>query len=431
MDSKVRVFLAKQYDLVVGDTFQLFYKSVIEAPNPYCYSIVALCEKGKSFPRYYEFTPQEEGKYELTISVYNAQRTLLGTAKTVLNVVSAVKPSKPINVLCIGDSLTQNGVWVSELQRRIAKTGGTPNGNGFDNVKFVGSCTNGDAKFEGYGGWQWNNYSSLITNSVWVKAPNKKTVEDQHSLWKDDNGNIWQIETLQVDYIKLNRYKEGNYPKPESGYLTHYKNAVNTEPIKIYSSSNENANPFYDKETKKIDLKSYANRINASGIDVVYILLGFNGLMRQIAFEKNRHDYAQFVKEEARQVINLIKNDIPNVKIKILAPPLPSCNGGLGNNYGAELPFANYYDLVNYIMELNIAYEELAQEDGYKGFLEFVHLTAQFDSEYGYPHIEKPVNTRSTTTERFDTNGLHPTNEGKFLIADAVYRNLIKTLKTF
>ncbi len=428
MDSKVRVFLAKKYNLVVGDTFQLFYKGVIEAPNPYCYSIVALCEKGKSFPRYYEFTPQEEGEHELTISVYNAERKLLGSAKTILKVVNAVKPTKPVNVLCIGDSLTSNGVWVKELQRRIAETGGMPEGHGFTNVKFVGSCTKDDVGFEGYGGWQWNNYSTVIPGAVWVKAPNKKTVEDQHSLWKDENGNVWQIETLQVDYLKLNRFSDENCPKPEGGYLTHYKNAVNTDPIKIYSSSEEKPNPFYDEETKTVDLKSYMKRIGVENIDVVYILLGSNGLMRQIAFENTRHDYSQIVKEEAREVIDLIKRDIPNVKIKILAPQLPSCKGGMGNNYGAELPFADYYDILHYTMELNMAYEELALEDGYKEFLEFVHMTAQFDTEYGYPHTVKPVNCRSTITEWFDTNGYHPTPEGRYQIADAVYRNLVKEL---
>ena len=35
MVEKIRVVLADKYDLVVGDTFQLFYRSVIASPNPY------------------------------------------------------------------------------------------------------------------------------------------------------------------------------------------------------------------------------------------------------------------------------------------------------------------------------------------------------------------------------------------------------------
>lgn len=426
MTSNVRVFLAKKYDLVVGDTFQLFYKSVIEAPNPYCYSIVVQCEKGKAFPRYYEYTPQEEGSHKLTISVFNAERKLLGRAETTLNVVSAKAPKNPINVLCMGDSITANGAWPGELARRITKTGGVPEGNGFDNVKFVGSCSNGEIGYEGYGGWQWKNYSSVVKGAVWVKAPNDKTEGDQHSLWQDSNGNVWQIETLQVDYLKLNRYMEHDGPLPEPGFLTHYKNAVNPEPIQIFNASSESVNPFYDPETKSINFDSYLKRVGATTIDYVYILLGTNGLMRQIAFNNTRHDYCKIVKEEAREVIDLIKKGIPNVKIKLLAPQLPSCKGGMGNNYGAEPPFNDYFDILHYTFELGMVYEELALEEGYKDFVEFVHMTAQFDTEYGYPHKERQVNCRSQITEWFDTNGFHPTLEGRYQIADAVYRNLIK-----
>ena len=67
MENKVNVFMPKSYDLVVGDTFQLFYTGIIESPNPYSYAIVATCDKGKNFPRYFEFTPTEEGKYPLKI----------------------------------------------------------------------------------------------------------------------------------------------------------------------------------------------------------------------------------------------------------------------------------------------------------------------------------------------------------------------------
>ena len=39
----IRVVLPKKNDLVVGDTFQLFYRGVVEAPNPFCYDILAVC----------------------------------------------------------------------------------------------------------------------------------------------------------------------------------------------------------------------------------------------------------------------------------------------------------------------------------------------------------------------------------------------------
>ena len=44
MNDKMRVILPEKYDLVVGDTFQLFYRGVVEAPNPFYYNIVSYCE---------------------------------------------------------------------------------------------------------------------------------------------------------------------------------------------------------------------------------------------------------------------------------------------------------------------------------------------------------------------------------------------------
>ncbi len=429
MDSKIRVFLAKSYDLVVGDTFQLFYRSVIEAPNPYSYSIVALCEKGKAFPRYFEYTPQEEGKHTLTISVYNAEKTLLGSATTVLNVVSAKAPKNKVNVLCLGDSLTQGGAWVQEVNRRISKTDGTPEGNGFEGVNFIGSMKKDDVGFEGHGGWTWNSYVSDKVGSIWIQAPNNKTEKDQHSLWKDEFGSIWQIETLQVDYLKLNRYKDHEGKRPEKGVLTHYKNAVDTSPIEFFSSSNGDVSPFLDTKTKTLSVKKYLESLGEERVDVVYILLGANGLMRQCAMNKSRREYCQTViKQEVKEVLDLLIREIPSVKIKIMAMPLPSVSGGMGNNYGAEPPFNDLYDIINYTNELNVAYEEICFEQSYKNSVEFIHLAGQFDCEYNYPNTLKPVNSRSQTTERIDTNACHPNFDGQMQIADAVYRNLIKEI---
>ncbi|MFA7636762.1 MAG: hypothetical protein WCX81_03260, partial [Monoglobales bacterium] len=111
---KVNVVLPDKFSLVVGDTFQLFYRGIINAPNPYVYDILATCEKGKNCPRYFEFTPEEEGQYELTISVYGPDKVLLGQASTMLDVAMPKQPSKPVNVLCVGDSLTASGHWPEE-----------------------------------------------------------------------------------------------------------------------------------------------------------------------------------------------------------------------------------------------------------------------------------------------------------------------------
>lgn len=426
MEKSVRIVLAKKYDLVVGDTFQLYYNSIIEAPDPYIYAIVAICEKGSNYPRYFEYTPASEGQHKLKIQLYNANREIVGEGETLLNVVLPCENNTNVNVLCIGDSLTANGKWVAEVNRRISGQGGNPEGLGYSNVHFVGSCQKEGVGFEAFGGWTWDRFTSDKQGSMWIESPNNRTQEDQHSLWQDENGAIWQLETLQIDYMKFNRYRDHDSPRPKGGCLIHYKNALNTNPIPILSSSDEKSSPFFDPETHKIDFKAYAKRNQITKIDAAYIFLGANGLMRQEAMSRSRHEYCKLVVAEAKVLVDRLKEDYPDVKVKIISPQLPSPNGALGYAYGAELPFTNGFDIKHYKFELRLAYENWTKEPFYRDFMEFIDLTGQFDAEYNYPYMEKPVNTRSTQTERIDTNAAHPTDAGYMQMADAVYRNVIK-----
>ena len=164
MKQKVNVFLADQYELVVGDNFQLFFRGVVQAVNPYNYHIRIVTGKGTVRPRYYEWTPgsADVGSHSLTLQVLDNNGNVLGQDQTTLVVKEAAAPKQAVNILCIGDSLTAGGIWPAEAYRRLAATGGTPAGNGFGNIHFVGTKTktvNGaTVGFEGNGGWTWDSY---------------------------------------------------------------------------------------------------------------------------------------------------------------------------------------------------------------------------------------------------------------------------------
>ncbi len=428
MENQIRIILPKKYDLVVGDTFQLYYRGVIEAPNPYVYSIVSICDKGRNFPRYFEYVPTEPGQHKLTMKVYDAQRNLLGEAETLLNVVAPKAPEKTTTILVIGDSLTGGGHWINEARRRIVETEGEPAGLGFENaVKFVGTRKGyyPEAYSEGYGGWHWDNFLYNVPGAMMIECPNSRGVEDQHSLWQDENGAIWQLETLQIDYLKFNRWKDHSSPIPEHGPLTHYANAVDTSPIDFVSAFSAGGSPFLNPDTGKIDILDYCKRNNIEKPDVIYILLGGNGLMSTEACTNTREDYCQIVINKGKKLVGFIREAFPDVKVKIIGQPLGSVNGGMGANYGAALPLTDHYDIIHYKMELNRCYQAWCLEDDYKDFMEYVDLSGQFDCEHGYPCKEKPVNTRSTVMERMDTNAAHPTADGYKQFGDAVYRNIV------
>lgn len=106
---------------------------------------------------------------------------------------------------------------------------------------------------------------------------------------------------------------------------------------------------------------------------------------------------------------------------------VPSVRGGMGANYDATgTSYADGYGMVVTALNQNDAYQEFANRPEYSGFVEFVNVSAEFDTEYNMPHAERAVNTRNTVvTEWVDTNGVHPDNNGYLSIGDVCYRNFV------
>ena len=428
MAEKIRVILPKKYDLVVGDTFQLFYRGVIEAPNPYVYAIVSICEKGRNFPRYFEYTPTEPGEHKLELRIYDAARNLVGSGETILNVVQPKAPDRCINILAVGDSLTTDGQWQKEFRRRITTDGGEPKGLGFDGaVNFVGTHHVGDISNEAYGGWSWTTFMKSFKNYVYFECRNDRSIEDLNSIWQDANGALWQLEGVAFDYLKFSRYLDHDSPIPECGTLTHVKGAVDTSPIEFKSYLTSIGSPFYDPEKQCIDITSYAKRNNIEKVDLIYILLGANGLVGKIANSLPRPEYCQYIVNGTKELVAKLREAFPNAVIKLMSNPGFSPTGGPATIYGAKLPLTDTYELNYYQHELNLAYQSWCLEDEYKEFMEYINLAGQFDIEYNMPYTMRKVNIRSQMTERLNTDGVHPAMDGYMQIADAIYRNFVSS----
>lgn len=427
----LRVILPNTITAVVGDTLQLFYRGMVEAVNPYNYDIRVRCQKGKAFTRYFEFTPNagDVGEYDFSVEVYNNAKELLGNAKCKLKVVNTTGTvSTEKNILCVGDSLTAGGVWCKEAMRRLVESGGDPVGLNKSNINFIGTQKNGNCSFEGYGGWIWGSYliePNVTKEDIWVYCTHNKNSGDQHSIWQDAKGAKWKLETIESNRLKFTRYNQQTSPIPTApGVLTHVENAINTESISFSKCTVADANPFWSFNTNRVDFKEYCKTHNFNGIDYVYTLLTWNGSRVDMAtIEDNKNVIAQ-----AKQFIDALHRDYPNAKVRIMGIQLPSLNGGTGANYGANGGYADTYGLVRGVFGLNLAYQEFANREEYKDFVEFVNVSTQFDSENNMPSTKVYVNTRSKKTEDRGTNGVHPTEEGYMQIADVAYRQLVRDL---
>ena len=241
-ENAVRLCMPDSYDLVVGDTFELFYKGIINAVNPDMYDVVVNCSKGNAFNKRFILTPSTAENLSMTISLYGINHNLLDTKTVTLKIHSkASSPSTAKNVLCVGDSLTTSGVWVEELHRRLTGSGGTPAGDGLLNINFVGTREKNGVNYEGYGGWTFNNYNtaSIGNNARIITCVHDKTeADDQHSIYMDANNQQWKLETIESGQIKILAVTGEGNNFPETGTLTWISGGVHHDAI-VYTASTQ------------------------------------------------------------------------------------------------------------------------------------------------------------------------------------------------
>lgn len=427
-----RIILPNKINAVVGDELQLFYRGFIEHPYPYIYNIEIICDVGRQRPRYFQLTPtlSDVGEHDLTVNVRDMDDAIIATAETVLDIVDVGNsPSSIKNILCVGDSLTAGGYWPEEFLRRLTGTGGTPSGNNLTNIRFIGTKEKGNAKYEGYGGWSWNAYNiapSTTTLGMIAYCSHDKDITDQHSIWQDSSGARWSLETIEDNSLTFTRYENQTSPMPiGSGVLSHVSGGSHASAINYTETAYADGNPFWDASEGKVDFSSYCDRNGFSGIDYVYTLLSWNGLNSYW----DTPDQLYSILKQAKIFLRNVHAGFPSAKIKLCGIPLPSVNGGTGTSYGANSVYSNWYGLIRTVMGLNSAYQELANDDEFSSYVEFINISSQFDAENNMPESFEPVNTRNLSkTEYIGSNGVHPTLEGYLQIADAVYRNAVANL---
>lgn len=431
--------LAKYYYLVINDRFEMFYRGIIKAFNPYSKYVKASCPKGYSYPRYFTYTPKEDevGSYPLTITIYDDDGKEIESKTTTLIVNKPKKPTKKLNVLCIGDSLTYSGDWPYEGYRRFCEESTDGFTLGFkDSLNLFGKCKKTVIKenekvtigYEGYGGWQWKTFCSDMenspTSSVWIKCKHNKTEEDQHSVWVN-NGYEWILETIEKDRLK---FKRGENNKLASVVIdkTFYplKNVIHEELIEVEEAKFDEGNPFWNKEKNDIDFQNYIKINNFQVPDLIFILLTWNG-----QYIPYNNDFSVLHKPYVEKILTSLHQSFPSAKIVCMGIQIVCPNGGITSTYGADGYYNDWYGDAVTAFNYNKWLEELLLTDKYKDYCLYSDVKAQFDSEYNMPYKMVKVNNRSNIEERVGTNGIHPSINGYLQIGDVFYRMLVHVTK--
>ena len=452
------VVLAPKYYAVVGDTLQLYYRGIVKAWDPYNYGINVICNRGKNYPRYFEFTPTADdiGTYNLTVQARKLDGTIISSANTKIEVVDKNISSdfqKEYNMLCFGDSLTSGGYWCGEGLRRIFGDNNsilpapTKPTNIMVNTYGKKSATINEykVKHEGYGGWTWNSFlsssqESSTTNGIIVtlSSPHGYEINTvQKSLWVDNNNKNWELEDLpSTTTIKFNRGVGNNGAQSSTLLPTSLICDSLNLTITPQSVVWESGNPFYNEETDSIDFINHAKEcgvVTEIGPDIVAVLLTWNGGggMNSANTENGKFDFANKNNVQinnAKKLLRILHTQCPQAHVFVMGIQINSITGGCGANYGATGSYSDAWSTLVYAFEYNKALMSLCQEPEFSTYCEYLDTKAEFDTEYNMPYIEKNVNTRTTIKEKLGTNGVHPSIDGYYQIGDTLYRALMAFL---
>lgn len=410
-------------DAVVGDTLQLFYRCIFRCVDPYHYDINVLCDIGAQYPRYYEVTPNDSnvGDHQLTLRIRDNNGNILGEKTIKLRVSAKPKtPSKALNVLCVGASATQGGQWAGELKRRLTASDGSPVGNALGNINFVGrldkSFNNVDVKLEGIGGYSFSSFNSVSTRFYkFFFTEDKKcgtlNVGDVYTY----NGHDFTVSEINVTAGVGNISCLSDFSQDissSSGGTLERKQGTGDMQIQ-FSSLSMTGNPFaFDG---KVDFAKYAELYCNGQIDVVCVeALGNNASIYTEDFA------SRFA--EMRKFIDNVRSAFPNAKICVGVPWPEDLYGGAGVNYGASGGYSLTYGIKYNRLALINKLQDYIKENGLEDYVYIINWLNEMDQEYAFVRTTKPANVRTTITELFGQNGVHPSTVGYMQIADATWR---------
>ena len=437
--------LPEQYDLVVGDPFELFYKGISLCLDSDVFAYELRFSDGKNrghnYTKKYVWTPEEKdiGVHTLTISVRDNLGNILDTGTVKLNVVNKPQsPEKPLTFLFIGASNNAGGKWSGEVIRRLTASSSTTVSNsayglkcdGLTNIETIGtqkkSFDYGDFYYEGYGGWSFESYTTDYSKRpyfVYISGDYSSLALSQHSFYRDSNNQIWKLETIEEERLKLIAVNSvgGNIDTsckeiPASGSLTLVSGAADdAKTISYTSTAYAEGNPFWSVEKGRNDFLAYAEKHGVESIDEVVVNLGWNSI----------NGSAESFAESARDLIDGILADFPDCHINLVTLALPA-RDGLGENYGTSW---NYYEKCAKAFEFQDALIELSNEEKYGDSVSVISVFGQIDTENGYLTTDRPINNRVPATESMQYNGVHFNDSGHYQQADAIYRHIVTRLQ--
>lgn len=144
----------------LGREFNLYYNALSFLPVANNYLYQSISSVGNSYSNRFSYTPTSTGLRNLSVKIYNDNYVSTTSLNTVIRVTDTLRTySDGLSVLCVGNSLTSGGQWVTEVNDLFKRNG--------DTLNFVGSEGIGDDLHVGKSGFEFSDF--ITTGSpFWI-----------------------------------------------------------------------------------------------------------------------------------------------------------------------------------------------------------------------------------------------------------------------
>ena len=291
VDKKPELVLPSKMYFLKDENFILYYDNIFLKPHKRnLQTIMTANSLGTSRDTVFTGTPTATGSGSITVQqiLENFERVSDSLEFEILD--PTTKSGQTINVLCVGDSFTDMGIWVNEIYQQLTDNGMTCNLIG---TSRGGTSQNDNYRHEGLSGGTLGGF--LLANAGAGVVVDVTGLTDDiattygGTTYQDENGVTWNARGYKVDVSGTGKLMLGiskssisdTYEEttnfPVAGTLTKI-NGIGPETLTYTNKRETYFNPFWNPTTKELDFSYYIDLWGYDNPDLLILQFTWNDL---------------------------------------------------------------------------------------------------------------------------------------------------------
>lgn len=387
--------------------------------SPRNYVVEWICNKGLVTNRCFRFVPtnSDVGIHSCTCSIYSSStHNLIATKTFQIKVVSKNALNSQKRIVHFGDSLG------SSTAKKLYEN--------FNNIdKFTGVVpimlgTRGTTPhYEAVGGYTWSSYATegAYQYRIQVTGVTSINVGAVYS-YNDEQYNIREVNIVDgIGNLLLERTYgvAGSIDGISSGVITRVSGSGD-DTVNFTNCVREPNNPVWDSDLGRLNFAKYRERLGLNSsekIDAATFQFGVNESF-------GTPNLTTILDNNILPLYNAFMADNPNGKFIVgMTTSAGNDVNGSGSNYGASRNTWKY--LVNTYNFRKMYLDELQNQ--YPNLI-IAPSQLEVDRYYGYSFSSRQISQRTTTTEQYHNNFVHPHSDGYGQLADALFATYVGVL---